>query len=1202
MKPVTKCLKVALVFMLAVLLVALSPANTLEKAIGNAAYKAEAKGIKSNPQTLLLGGDTASSVGMLSLSEPVSITAAAKSRTSVEINWSAADGAEAYFLKRYNPSTGDWDIIAQTYNLYFTDTNCQPNTTYRYYVVPYAVVDGFVYFAPASDEAVATTPLYTAAPSSVKAVPASRTSVKITWTAAAGADAYFLKRFNTSTGEWDIIAQTYNLYYTDPNCQPNTTYRYHVVAYCVLDGVVRFAPVSDEASAKTPLYVMEPESFTATALSPESALISWSAAAGADAYFLKRYNNSTGEWDIIAQTYNLSFTDNNRTPGGYYRYLIVPYCVIGGVVHFAEINPEAGVTMPRYIYPPASIQVEAKSAYSVKISWAEAANADGYAVKRYNPSTGNWDIVTQILGLSYTDTNCQPNTYYRYHVVSYRNVNGTWHFAPPTEEAALTTPAFGSAPGSFTAKAAATFVTLNWSAAEGANGYFIFRYNPSTSNWDIIAQTNNLSFVDEPCTPNTTYKYYLVPYATAGANTYYAAASNEVTVTTPVVSGPESITAYAVGRNEITVHWDRGDNADGYVLRRALSPEGPFTNIHVTGDCYYTDTNLATDTDYYYDVVAYKVVAGVPWYATPLPAVKVRTKSNIAAYSTAGYNYNRLVGLDMHGRAFGPISGYSSNRVVGVFYWATFGEGAPFFDDIYDVSKIMSKPGWYDKLFRNSTYDSPASAPHYWGEPLWGYYHSHDTYVIRKHIELLTAAGVDFIFSDATNAWTYTKEMLMVMQVIDEMQREGWNPPKVAFYTHSKSLDTTREIYEKIYKKNLYPNTWYRINGKPMIIAYTNVADDIAEAITRGDYAYNPQPLSSEILNFFTFKRPQWPTDPVYSDGFPWIEFTYPQPKHGNIMNVSVGSYPMIPYSFSISRGYNNWGRGYNVSTGQNNYVDAFWGTFFQSSWNTVLNQAVKPEMVTVKGWNEWVASKNWYDGEYVYVDQFNMEYSTDIEMMKGGYEDTFYQLLAKNIRAYKGISAGATGYISKTIDINGSITQWDNVNAIFRDMGTTNYGRNFQNVAGTGYYVQPAPRNNIQEVRVTKDSGYIYFYIRCADTITAPSGTKWMNIFIGTGTPSSKGWQGYNYVVNRVVNGNTTSVEALHSNYMGTVTGNAAIAVNDNVLQVKIPRSALGLGANDNTFYFKVADDVTNPSDIMNFYTTGSCLPMGRLSFQYSD
>ena len=1137
----------------------------------------------------------------VSVAAPSSVSAAALSRNSIQISWSKSSNADAYFLKRYNSSTGEWDIIAQTTGLSFTDGSRAANTTYRYHVVAYKVIDGIVYFAPTSMEASATTPQYAYAPDRVTATPKSGTSIEITWSAAAGADAYFLKRYNPSTGEWDIIAQTYGLSFTDSNLTPNTTYRYHVVAYTTFDGSIHFAPVSPEASL-TLQHVYAPSSISATAADPTTVNINWSSAAGAEAYFLKRYNASTGEWDIIAQTYGLSFTDGNRAPGTSYSYHVVAYTHVNGVVTYAPQSSTATVTTPRYIYAPGEITAVATSAYSIKIKWSESSNADGYALKRYNPSTGQWDILLQTIDRDYTDNTCQPNTQYRYHVVAYRNVNGNWYFAPPSSEAALTTPSFGSAPSSVEASAAATSVTLTWTSVPGASGYAIKRLNASSGAWEVIAQTSSTKYTDKNRTPDTSYSYQVVPYA-VGTTTHYGATSQNVTVATPAVSGPASMMAYSAGRNEITVHWDMGDLADGYVLRRAESPDGPFNNVISTANRSYTDTGLISDKTYYYDVVAYKIINGTIWYATPQCTASAEPKSESASYSGAGYNSNRIVGLDHSGRAFSAISGYQDGRDVGVMYWPWFGTGAPFFNGIYDVAQILARPDGYNELFHKDTYDSPANEVHYWGEPLWGYYHSRDPYIIRKHLELLTTAGVDFLYFDTTNAWTYAEAVIDIMQVMDEMQREGWNPPQIVFYTHSHSLDTVRSIYNDIYKKNLYPNTWYRINGKPVIIGYTNVADDLAEAAVRGDTSYYPQPLSSEILNFFTFKMPQWPNEAYRSDGVPWIEFTYPQPMHTNIMNVSAASSPMLPFSFSLTRGLNNWGRGYNVSTGANNYLDALYtGTFFQSSWNTVLNSAVKPEIVTVNGWNQWVASKTMYDGEYTFCDVANMEFSADIEMMKGGYADLYYQMLVKNIRAYKGYSAGATGYVTKTIDINGSPSQWDNVNAVFRDMGVTNYGRDYINAAGTETYVQSAPRNNIQEVRVTKDSSYIYFYIRCEDDITAATDSRWMNIFIGTGTPSSKGWQGYEYVVNRSVNGNVSNVEKLNSNYTGTVTGQADISLNGSVLQVRIPRSALGLGANSNTFYFKVADDVQGPTDIMNYYTSGSSLPMGRLSFQYND
>ena len=131
-------------------------------------------------------------------------------------------------------------------------------------------------------------------------------------------------------------------------------------------------------------------------------------------------------------------------------------------------------------------------------------------------------------------------------------------------------------------------------------------------------------------------------------------------------------------------------------------------------------------------------------------------------------------------------------------------------------------------------------------------------------MELLTLSGVDFLVFDTTNARTYTSYAQNIMRVINEMMNAGWDAPKVAFYTHSRSMDTVRSIYNDIYSRNIYPNTWYKVNGKPFIVAYTDPADDMREAQSRGEASYSPAPYSSAIASFFHFAKPQWPSDPYY--------------------------------------------------------------------------------------------------------------------------------------------------------------------------------------------------------------------------------------------------------------------------------------------------------------------------------------------------
>ena len=185
---------------------------------------------------------------------------------------------------------------------------------------------------------------------------------------------------------------------------------------------------------------------------------------------------------------------------------------------------------------------------------------------------------------------------------------------------------------------------------------------------------------------------------------------------------------------------------------------------------------------------------------------------------------------------------------------------------------------------------------------------------------------------------------------------------------------------------------------------------------------------------------------------------------------------------------------------------------------------------------NQWVAGKNHYDGGIFLLRCYEHGIFHRYKMMKGGRRHLL-PAACKNIRAYKGNAALNPGYVRKTVDIYGSASQWDSVNAVYRRIGAQTYGRDYINAAGNARYVQPEPRNSLQEVRVTSDSSYIYFYIRCSKDIVSASDARWMNIFIGRGTPSQKGWNGYEYVVNRMRNGNTASVEALSGNYLGSVT-----------------------------------------------------------------
>lgn len=94
----------------------------------------------------------------------------------------------------------------------------------------------------------------------------------------------------------------------------------------------------------------------------------------------------------------------------------------------------------------------------------------------------------------------------------------------------------------------------------------------------------------------------------------------------------------------------------------------------------------------------------------------------------------------------------------------------------YDITKLLRDNP--DALWNiEGDEESPVGAYHYWGEPLFGYYASTDKWVARRHVEMLTSAGVDFLALNVTNAITYDAAVQVLLEALDEYQQAGWDVP-----------------------------------------------------------------------------------------------------------------------------------------------------------------------------------------------------------------------------------------------------------------------------------------------------------------------------------------------------------------------------------------------------------------------------------------
>ena len=567
------------------------------------------------------------------------------------------------------------------------------------------------------------------------------------------------------------------------------------------------------------------------------------------------------------------------------------------------------------------------------------------------------------------------------------------------------------------------------------------------------------------------------------------------------------------------------------------------------------------------------------------PIVRVEDTRTLNAYQNTIYN---LSAIDALGRTVSSVDGEVDDSYVAMFYFVWHGHHTNNYGKVNDITKLLEEDP--DTLW-DLTIDSQQF--HFWGEPLYGYYCSYDPWIATRHIELLTMKGVDYLVYDLTNSVVYDRAINTMFETLDKYQKQGWDVPKVAFYLNSYSDNTINYVYNTWYVKGSYSHLWFSFDKKPLIICDT-------DQLTDEEYR--------KYSEFFDLRESQWP----YGDnldlenGIPWMDWQYPQTNYNGSMSVSLAQHMGARMS---DRDMSNRGRGFDPKKFKNYSKNSDYGTNFAGQWQTVFDNNADPTKqrvnnVFVTGWNEWQAQKL-NDGEEVFfVDTFDEEYSRDIEMMKGGYGDNFYLQSAELIRQFKYTQAQHYQYNTNTIDITDTTAAgWANVKDNFKDFVGDAMERNHSDSFGSQTYVDTSNRNDISDVSITHDANNLYLKIVTNEPITAYNGTdkNWMNVLIKTNEGLENSFGGYNYVINRSPDGSgRTTVERSTGGYNWKTAGEAKYAVNGNVMQISVPLSALGLTEENCYVQFKVSDNVTKYDDIMDYYVSGDCAPIGRLSYTY--
>jgi hypothetical protein len=242
--------------------------------------------------------------------------------------------------------------------------------------------------------------------------------------------------------------------------------------------------------------------------------------------------------------------------------------------------------------------------------------------------------------------------------------------------------------------------------------------------------------------------------------------------------------------------------------------------------------------------------------------------------------------------------------------------------------------------------------------------------------------------------------------------------------------------------------------------------------------------------------------------------------------------------------------------------------------------------------------------GDSWFIDAYNKEYSRDIEPMKDGYTDNYYYQMIEGIRKYKGVRQALSPSAAKTITIDASFADWDDVGPEYRDWVNDTTHREHPGWGAAGPYTNKTGRNDFITAKVARDDTYIYFCIETVDDITPRTDANWMMLFINADQDYTDGWEGYDYVVNMAVSSDTsTTLKATTKGWNWTdVTVSISYRVSGSKMELRIPRAHIGQGSGSDpvAFDFHLADNMQKPDDIIEFSVSGDSAPDRRFNYRY--
>jgi putative cell wall-binding protein/fibronectin type 3 domain-containing protein len=559
---------------------------------------------------------------------PTGLTATVINSNQINLSWNYASGAAYYYLYRSTSYYGSYELISATTSTSYTDTNLSSNTAYYYKVQAYNI-DGY-----SGDSNIASATTSVGTPFSATAI--GNNQIQLTWNTISSASYYSIYRSTSYSGTYSHIGTAYSTSFVDGSLSTGTTYYYKFEAVSSYGSIIYYSDIvnattSTGGTATGPIASTRLYGSNRYATSQAISQSGWTSSYYAIVVSGENYPDALCSAPLAAK-YNapilLTTKDslNYQTRSELERLKVSKVYLIGGVNVISTATEQSirnmGISVTRIAGTDrydTSLQIaltlgdfnQAVIAtgenYADALSMAPIAamkripilltpkDSMSYSLRQY---LSNYVRSTYVVGgvnaISPAVYNQLPSperlsgtNRYKTNIEVIKRFANELNFANCYLATGATFP--DALAGAALASLSNSPLFLVSSPLDYATSSYIDEKRSYISKLTAFGGTSVISGT------------LLNSIANASANT--------------VLSAPTGLTATNQGNNQIYLSWNSVSGATHYYIYRSTSYSGTYSYVTSVTSPWYTDTNLVSNTTYYYKVMAYNSYGSSPYSA-----------------------------------------------------------------------------------------------------------------------------------------------------------------------------------------------------------------------------------------------------------------------------------------------------------------------------------------------------------------------------------------------------------------------------------------------------------------------------------------------------------------------------------------------------------------------------------------------------------